>query len=640
MCGLAGMIGGRGAEAVVNRMADALDHRGPDDDGMTILETVRGTRAGAFGHRRLAVLDLTTAGSQPMTSSDGRWTIVYNGEIYNFREIRDQLRRGGARFRSESDTEVLLEGWARHGPAFLERLRGMFALALWDRETGRAFLARDSFGIKPLYHAETEEGVLFASEVRALLASGRVARTLSRKGVASYLSTGSAAEPWTIIEGIRALPAGTCMEVSVGADRVEATEPTDWTRSPLVPVVEDRVHDRHEAALRIRSTLLDSIAHHLVSDVPVGLFLSGGIDSSAVVALAAEVSDRPPATFTIVFAEDEYSEAEPARALARRYGNRHHEISLEGGDLLQMLPDAFRSMDQPSTDGFNTYAVSRAVRARGIKVALSGLGGDELFAGYPSFRRARRLASIQWLPGVVRRLGEAMAGSGVRREKMRAFLADRYPARAAYRGSRMLFGREQVRRLTGEDTELVGLSAPEDLSLLGRISWYELSGYMRDTLLRDSDVFSMAHGLELRVPFVDREMVRVAMSIDDELKLEARRPKPMLVEAVEDLLPREVWDRPKQGFVLPFERWMRGALRAEIERTFVSGESVRVGIEPGEAREVWGGYLGGRGGMNWARPWALYTLVRWARENDAGLPPVESVELGEGSEPFETQTSR
>jgi asparagine synthase (glutamine-hydrolysing) len=617
MCGIAGAFSRDLPPAVAADMATGLCHRGPDDDGAVVLSDSGGAPAGAFAHRRLSVLDLTRAGHQPMGSEDGRYVLSYNGEIYNFRELRAELESAGVTFSSTSDTEVLLAGWALHGPSFLRRLDGMFAFGLWDRNRGRGWLARDPFGIKPLYVAHVGASLLFASELRPLLASGRVRRRLSMDAVRTFLATGSVAEPLTIIDGVFSVPAGTIIEVVVGPDGARASEPASYGAATLEPAG-DCVSDQREAARIVRRALQDSTERHLVSDVPVALFLSGGIDSSAVAGLASEVSGKRLDTFTVTFAEQEYCEAGPAGALARRFGTRHHEIPVSGDELLLMLPDAFAAMDQPSLDGLNTYAVSRAVRAQGIKVVLSGLGGDELFAGYPSFRRAQQL---ERLPRAAARMAAVGAGrvGGVRGEKLNVLFGGGAPAWAAYRASRTLFGDLQVADLTGSNGTVTPPCVPGGLSLLQQVSWYELTGYMRNTLLRDSDVFSMAHGLELRVPFVDREVAQASARVHDRLKLSRRMRKPALVRAVADLLPPAAYGRPKKGFTLPFQRWLHRELRGELESGFTAGAFERVGIRPAAGRAVWTDFLDNRAGVNWSRPWALYTLIRWASQNDVAV---------------------
>ena len=618
MCGIAGAFGHRASERS-RLLSDAIRHRGPDDAGCTALLSADGDELGAFDHRRLAIIDLSPGGHQPMSIDGGRLTIVFNGEIYNYRELKHELQREGAEFRTGSDTEVILAGWARHGSAFLARLRGMFALSLWDARERRGWLARDPFGIKPMYWTEQGGALLFASEVRALLASGLVPRNLSRAAVASYLATGSVSEPLTIVEGVQMLPAGTFAEVRVEGGRASLGAPVAYGPPALRPAVE-RIDDQAAAARHVREALRDSVAHHLIADVPVGLFLSGGIDSSAVVALASEVSSGPVSTFTIVFDEQEYSEESQAAAVAKRFRTDHHAIPMRGVDLLGSLPAAFAAMDQPSLDGLNTYAVSEAVRRTGLKVVLSGLGGDELFAGYPSFRRAATMGGFWGLSSPVRGAlhGLVSRGRGTRAEKLAMLVRGPSAAYAAYRASRALFGERAVERLVRRAAGDVLPAPPAGLTLLQQVSWYETAGYMRNTLLRDSDVFSMAHALELRVPFVDRVVADASFACADALKLRGGVSKPLLLSAVDDLLPREVWDRPKRGFTLPFAVWMHGPLAAAIDGELQPDGLARVGLDVAESRAVWSGFRSG-GGVTWSRPWALYTLARWAREHDVAV---------------------
>jgi asparagine synthase (glutamine-hydrolysing) len=508
-------------------------------------------------------------------------------------------------------------------------LRGMFALALWDTRAGRGFLARDTFGIKPLYLAERDGAILFASEVRALLASGVIPRVLSANAVASYLETGSVAEPDTIIEGIVAVPAGCVLEITVNFDGARSGE----LRRFALPFddIRNGAQSSEITPLALREVLRDSVAHHLVSDVPVGIFLSGGLDSSIVAALTAEVTQQKVSSFTVTFDEERYSEAPQAREISKRFGTLHHEIRLTGHQLLDSLPSAFSAMDQPSLDGMNTFIVSRAVREQNIKVVLSGLGGDELFGGYPSFARARRLAALPTYTGSVRRFvaKRLERSDDFRAEQIGLLLNGTDPSLSAYNASRLLFGRARTAKLLGlggstasfprSGTPTLGDAPLESMSLLQKVSVYELTRYMRNTLLRDSDVFSMAHGLELRVPFVDRHVASMAMKIPESAKLKHGASKPVLFEAMRDVLPEDQVARPKRGFTLPFERWIRFELRQEIDASITADSCARVGLSHSEVRRVWTQFRAQRGGMTWSRPWALYTLIRWAAENQVRL---------------------
>jgi len=602
-------------------MSGAIAHRGPDDEGFADLTGAHGATRGVFGNRRLAILDLSMAGHQPKWSADGRFCLSYNGEIYNFRELREELSREGVNFESTGDTEVVLEGWIRWGSRVLPKLRGMFVLSLWDRDAERCYLARDAFGIKPLYITEARGTVLFASEIRAVLTSDLIPRQISPAALRSYLAYGSVAEPLTIIESIDAVPAGCFVTIDCRRDVPTVGEPEQFA-DVFSPRENERESGAPSPTRQLREALRDSVAHHLLSDVPIALFLSGGLDSSTVVGVASEVSDAKLDTFTITFDEADYSEAEPARAVAEKFGTNHHEIPLTGKDLLDSLPGAFSAMDQPSLDGLNTYAVSRAVRENGIKVVLSGLGGDELFGGYPSFRRAALAARLWPFRGAARALlaGASAVTRDSKLERLSHLFGDATPAEGAYRASRTLFDERQTQSLAANGHRRKSLSAVSRdfarFTLLQQVSYYETTGYMRNTLLRDSDVFSMAHGLELRVPFVDREVAKAAMEFPDSEKLSRHMSKPILVRTMQDILPPTLLARPKQGFTLPFERWMRKELFGEINAVLTSPDVARAGLSPIAVRGTWSDFQNRRSGMTWSRPWALYTLKRWADQND------------------------
>ena len=630
MCGVAAAIGVRDPERVAAEMSRALAHRGPDDQGIRRLAGRDGVALGAIAHRRLSILDLTSAGHQPMVSSNGRYVVAFNGEIYNFRALRSELERAGARFTSDGDTAVLLEGWVRFGPAFVHRLDGMFAFALWDEWNRSLYLARDAFGIKPLYYAIIGRGLVVASELRGILASGVVPPRIDARALAGYLTFGSVPEPETIIAGVRLAPPGVVLRFDAGTSAVKEVDAV-----PLVQLdmQQEPIADRDTAIEVVREALERSVDRHLVSDVPVALFLSGGIDSSIIAALAARRAGSTLDGFTVTFSEQQFDESRVATIVARRHGIRHHLIPLGDDDLLAALPRAFASMDQPTLDGINTYVVSEAVRAHGTKVVLSGLGGDELFAGYPSFGRARTLSRYALIPAPARRIAARVAArvGGIRGAKVALGLKRGLPGDAAYLASRTLFGGRQVIDLCG-DRALATEGAPRELSVLQQVSWRELTGYMRNTLLRDSDVFSMAHALELRVPFLDREVVAAAFQVEDGLKLSRGITKPLLVDATHDLLPPEVWDRPKQGFVLPFASWMYGALAAEVTATL--GEVDRLhalGLNADAVRGVWSAFIRGQAGVTWSRPWALYALLRWAAAHGIDDGEVADADVAEAA---------
>jgi len=626
MCGIAGIVRAAGqgdAETPLRRMLAALGHRGPDDQGHVLLDHA-GYRVG-LAAARLAIRDLTPAGHQPMGDAAGR-LLVYNGEVYNSGALREDLDDPQAPWCSESDTEVVLRGLAREGSAFVDRLRGMFAFALWEPKAGRLLLGRDPFGIKPLYTYAANGLLLFASEVRALLASGLVPRRLSGDGVRSYLQFGSVEDPLTLVDHVAALPAGHQLRLDVAGGTIRTrVEPVGWSPRAGAP----SPSSRPEAVRVTRQVLEDSVAAHLVSDVPVAAFLSGGMDSAAVVALMSRASRERPRTFTVVFPDDASSEGGYARAVARALGTDHTEVPLTEDEVVRLLPEALQAMDQPTMDGLNSFVVSRAVAATGLKVALSGLGGDELFGGYPSFARTTERAAI--LPPVVRKAtarAVAWMTAGLPRlSKLAERLGSEGGPREAYQLARRLFGASDVAALVGGEAPLLKgqflptlPEVPDGADDFTSVSLLEMGHYMRNTLLRDTDAMSMSQSLEVRVPFVDRCVVSAVLAVPSAFKVDPRRPKPLLLDALGELIPEAVWRRPKQGFTLPLERWMLSRLQPEIEGVLSDATGLSaLGLDPDATRAVWRRFRRHPAWVGWTRPWSLYVLARWAERN--GLRP-------------------
>jgi asparagine synthase (glutamine-hydrolysing) len=623
MCGIFGIAGKQsdGWRDVMARAENSLAHRGPDDHGTIVIDS-GDPELGQVGlvHTRLSILDLSQLGHQPMQDpATGNW-IVYNGEIYNFRELREQLEAGGSRFHSHSDTEVILSAYREWEVESFSKLRGMFALALWDAKKKSLLLARDPMGIKPLYYARSGGNFLFASEIRPLLGTGLIPRKLDPTGVLSYLEFGSVCEPWTVIEGVSALPAGTVLILEKGSVRFqEYWNPARAANSQL-PVT--------SAAESVSSALQQAVLSHLVSDVPVGVFLSGGIDSSSLVALMSRQGVRAN-TFSLVFREEEFNEAQYSREVARVFNTEHQEIPVSESDALALLPEALRSMDQPTIDGINTYLVSSNTRAAGIKVALSGLGADEMFAGYSNFRRVPEMERLQrqlsrlpiTLRGLIAASTAAFASRNDRLRKTAELISDSRRVHP-YFLARMLFARSERRSLfAGQMLEhaeeqvdgalkksVVEYTASDPIN---RVSYLETQWYLRNTLLRDSDFMSMAHGLELRVPFLDRHLVEVCFATPGKAKLDGRVPKKLLLGSLQVELPASIVNRPKRGFTLPFERWLRGDMRSAAETTLGTGN---FGLLKADAvRQVWQRFLGGH--TSWTRPWSLFVLTRWCELN-------------------------
>ncbi len=567
MCGIAGVVNSgldrEKLEKVLSGMQQQLHHRGPDDRGLFI------SRDGKTGlvNTRLAILDLSSAGHQPMASADGRYRIVLNGEIYNFQALRGELEAKGETFLSRSDTEVVLKMYERHGPDCVRELEGMFALAIWDDQQQVCFLARDPFGIKPLYYYETNGAVYFASELRTLLGTGFVPRRLALEAVSGYLLFGAVPEPLTLVEGVRALPAGHYLRCEHG--RVRLTKYWD------IQFGDEPVPER-EATELVRDALKESIERHFVSDVPVGVFLSGGIDSTALVALASRHAPNELRTFCISFNDPKFNEGNIAARTARHFGTRHTDWRLDSVAARKLLATFLECSDQPSIDGFNSFCVSRLVHQAGLKVVLSGLGGDEVFGGYGSFRRVPQMVhTSRWL----NLLWPLRAGAGgilqtryfsPRIGRLGCFLQEAPTTCAAYWCMRGIFTQHEVRTLLrrygagdGQLAPKVSFYMPSQPTLQDEVSYLELTRYMRNQLLRDSDVMSMAWSLELRVPFVDRKFVETMQRIPAALRL--ARGKKILLDAVHEI-PAWVRERPKQGFTFPFKDWITDEWHDVFER--------------------------------------------------------------------------
>jgi asparagine synthase (glutamine-hydrolysing) len=577
MCGLAGVAGLplELARPAAERMQAALRHRGPDAEGLAVVEGRAGLPPVVLAHTRLSIVDLSPTGRQPMSADPddplAPW-IVFNGEAYEAPELRGSLARLGRRCRGTSDTEALVQGYQAWGQRLYEHVRGMFAWALADPAAGRIVLARDRLGIKPLYtYRPAGGGLLFASEVRALLAAGPdlVPARLEPRAVEAFLSQGAVFSERALIAGVELVPAG-------------AELLCDWEGRPLerrqawsLPSLSSppRTTDRREAARLVGQTLRRALEQHLRADVPVGLFLSGGIDSATLATLTSE-GGRHPTTLSIGFDQPEWDESETAAQIARQLGTQHVSRRLTGGEVRDSFDEVLAAADQPTVDGFNTWFVSREARRAGLKVVLSGVGGDELFAGYDSFRdvpRARRLRRLLGRRGSRRlgRLGRFARGrygrAGVKLEQ----LGRRSPSLLElYLLRRELWLPEDRLRLfpTGgaqgpPEEVLAPLRSLEHGPPLGVLSRLELSLYLRHMLLRDGDAFSMAHGLELRVPLLDHELVELVLPLPDRLKARRRGgpPKPLLVEAAGPRLPK-VACGPKRGFSFPWDAWLRGAL--------------------------------------------------------------------------------
>lgn len=644
------------AEEITRRMMGALRHRGPDEDGILAAPFV------SLGMRRLSIIDLS-GGRQPVFNETRNVAVVFNGEIYNFPQLRKTLENLGHTFRTHSDTEVIVHAYEQWGEQCLREFRGMFAFAIWDARSsgasagasgdasrpGRIFLARDRLGIKPLYYATVDGALFFSSEVRSLLASGRVQPRLSPDSLEAYLTFGSVAEPSTLVEGVFSIPPGHCLSFSAAAPPAKPSPQSYWVYSDAVLQRDEGPKPKNiqEAAKRLRPLLEETVRDHLISDVPLGVFLSSGLDSTILVALASRFQTNLH-TFTVIFPEQRFSEAKISRETAKRFKTRHQEVLLDSDTLATQLDDAVESLDQPTMDGLNTYFVSRAARQGGLKVALSGLGSDEIFGGYSTFvstPRATFVAGLgRWIPGPFRRF---TAGAAVRiasgdavRKAAAAWRSPRdFPH--AYYFTRLLFTPFRVRRLLAPYFESEEYSNSREnpwrermretarqascLDSFTGVSCFELQSYMVNTLLRDADSASMANSVEVRVPFLDHRLVEFVGRLPKRAKYGRGIPKGLLIEALSDLLPAEVVDQPKRTFTLPWDVWLRGSLGVRLAHGLSNLTApLQQYLNARSVQGAWQNFVIGQ--TNWSRPWSLYVLNEWVRHNvtDAASHPVST----------------
>jgi asparagine synthase (glutamine-hydrolysing) len=643
MCGIAGIIGrvDDANRAALGRMERALAHRGPDSAGVWTSPPDAEGFGCLFAHRRLSILDLSTAATQPMTDPVTGQTLVFNGEIYNYLALRKSLESAGETFDSTGDTAVMLRLLCTRGPGSVAQLRGMFAFALFDPASRQIVLARDPLGIKPLYLCRNPDPhgdwtVLFASEVRSILASGLTGTPrLDPHAVASVVWNGFVAGPGTAVCGIESLLPG---EMRVLDSRGQQR------RSEIFWSLErsgdgDKIDEQTFA-----DALRESVKLHLASDVPLGVFLSSGVDSSAVANLAQQACDRPIHTFTLSFEDEQLNEAPHAAAIARAIGTQHREILLSESSFVQDIDAALDTLDQPTFDGLNSFYMSRAVREAGLTVALVGTGGDELFGGYTSFRDlpqirawARRSALVprRAKRAAARTIAYAMAGAGgtvapqTRWAKLPDIVDRGEDLLALYQLAYALFVPDFQRQLMTDGlvngSMASGLPRPlrqrlecetRGKSALAAISVLEQRLFLGERLLRDTDAASMAVSLEVRLPLVDQVLVELAQRLPDESRFAPVRRKAMLRRIGLNRLDPTLFERPKSGFVLPYDRWIRQRLGKEMNDTMRDPRAAAaVGLNGQTVVRLWEGFQSGQGGLYWSRVWALYVLMRWCRRH-------------------------
>jgi len=626
MCGICGIIGTSppAIASGVQAMMDAMIHRGPDDSGYELLH-LGGDDGGpyaGFGFRRLAILDLTAAGHQPMFNPATGDCLIFNGEIYNFRRLRTDLQCEGVVFRSHSDTEVLLHAIGRWGEHALQRIQGMYALAFYEAKNRRILLARDPLGIKPLYVSQMPQGLAFASEVRALRASKIPGNELDIDGVTGMLAYGAVPAPYTIYRDIRAFPAGHYQWINAGS--VSSGTAAPRRRFWNYPHTSTATVDLPTAAANVRLLLHDAVLRHLVADVPVGVFLSAGIDSTIIASFAREYTPHVTA-FTVGFgAVHGEDEIQLASQTARVLGMRHVCVSLDLRNMPQQWHDWITAMDSPSVDGFNTYVVSRRLAEENVVVGLSGLGADEFFGGYPSFRTAPRLArflrALQFVPAalrgdLVRRVGALSSQTGAF-EKLADLVGGEPTVPAVALAMRRTLSDRALQSLglCGDRAKSIPAEQFADTSLsleldaFNSVSRVESQHYMGDMLLRDTDANSMRHSLEVRVPFLDLPLVDYVSSLPGRVKRSPRGlPKHLLRAACQKVLRDDIARRPKTGFSLPIGDWMRHAMRESCEAAIDRLVNVPF-LDPTAVRQTWNTFVETPKSLRWSRPLALVVL--------------------------------
>ncbi len=617
MCGIAGIFQfrkGNNHHDALHRMIHCQAHRGPDGQG-AYEEPSDGIY---LGHLRLSIIDLSAQASQPMKDADDRYMLIFNGEIYNYQEIRSGI--SDYPFKTQSDSEVILASYRKWGKDCVKYFNGIFGLAIWDKKEKSLFISRDQLGIKPVYFALDPDKIVFASEIRALLSSGLLPKKINQSALYDYLTYQSTLGSDTLIENIIRLEPGHSLFIKNG--KMEKFQYWD-----LLAERKFEFENQESVQRQVKEKVLGAVRRQMVSDVPIAAFLSGGIDSSIMVACMALQSDQPVNTFTLAFDEQQYDESEHAEVIAKKYKTNHHKINLASNDILEQIPNIIYQMDNPSGDGINSYIVSAAIRNAGMKVAISGLGGDELFAGYGYAKMYKRVIDQNGMWSFskpLRHLGARIlskAKSSSKQKFSQILKTDHPSLHTLYPVFRAVFSKPEINKIL-QDRGTGGLfikylaSHESDLSRLpglSRFSAGDILGYTEGVLLKDSDQMSMANSIELRVPFFDIDLVEYVMAIPDTYKNPVT-PKKLLVDAMDQMIPESIWNRKKMGFTLPWNTWLRGelhtycknALNDLADRGLMNGSVIRDYLARFEKNDS---------SVSWSRIWTLVVLEKWMQQH-------------------------
>ena len=629
MCGLNGFISTKYSaeqkKGIVQKMNIRLSHRGPDNDGIWTDENI------ALGHRRLSIIDLSPDGNQPFFSNDKRYVIIYNGELYNYKELKLELQRSSQGsnnqpyfFKTNTDTEVVLAAFIRYGTKCLQLFNGMYAFAIYDTLENKLTVARDRIGVKPFYYYYGEEGFMFSSEVRPIIHSGIKTFSVNKDVVSEYVMYQTVFAPNTIIKGVKMLMPGHYLEHHNGS--VSSTE--YYNLNQFSKAINSLPYK--ETCSKVNELLTHSVQQRLLADVPFGAFLSGGIDSSALVGLMSKVSSEKIQTFNISFDESEFSESKYATLIAKKFNTQHHEIKLKPEEFLKQLPEALAAMDHPSGDGPNTYVVSKATKNAGITMALSGVGGDELFAGYDVFKRMIDLQKKSWINAlplfsrkaagyVIKKRKKSIAGF-----KIQELLSQqKINFNSSYPLNRSVFTVNELSKIIKKSNPLKNIDAiisnvsQIEKHLLSSVSIGEIETYLQNVLLRDADQMSMAVALEVREPFLDYKLIDFVLGISDENKY-PHTPKKLLIDSLGDLLPSEIVNRPKMGFTLPWQIWLKKDLKTFCEKNLEEFSNYDFS-QKAEVLNLWKRFLNDDNTVTWSRIWHLVVLNNWIRENNISV---------------------
>lgn len=615
MCGITGIVhfrNNRKAHDLVITMTNALNHRGPDAYGYYHDEFI------SIGHRRLSIIDLDERSNQPLTDYTGRYVVSFNGEIYNYQAIKSKLHNYP--FTTHSDTEVLIAAFFTWGIDCLSKLDGIFAFSIWDIQTQTLWLVRDRLGVKPLYLYKKDTTIAFASEIRSFIQSGLLKPTLNSKGLAHYLAFHSVSTDNSILNDVEELDAGTYIKITEASQ----TYTTYW--SPLNSPLKSNMK-KDEVNIEVFKLLNKAVQKRMISDVPIAAYLSGGIDSSSIVALMSLQSSQSVNTFTLGFSENEFDETKYAGEIVNRFKTNHTSIVLDKNELLHKIVAGLDVMDSPTADGINTYLLADAITKAGIKVALSGIGGDELFAGYPGFNYFLKLSKWKsafnstYFP----RLGFSTLLKYAPQSNLNKFIEilqlKNLSIASVYPALRRTFSNPEIETLLkysisnlGWDSSVKSLEEElQEFELFSQYSIAEYMGYAKHTILKDVDQMSMAFGLEVREPFFDHQLIEFVLSLPDEMKL-GPSPKQLLSDALDPLLPVRTINRTKKGFVLPWKVWMRNELRLFCESQIMECAD-REFINKTYLINRWNQFLNGDNRVSWISIWQMVVLNYWMNKN-------------------------